>query len=128
MSIGGLSEYEAARIATEADYAAGQFNRNLSQNNGDQGVYVVAKGGMPDDAQREMITNQLRMKRAMQQRGQFRPAFIAGDVEIQDPKIQAPDGDFWAGRLANRHEIFIAFGVPPSMADKMESYSVGLGE
>lgn len=121
----GLGEYEAAQIAAEADYAAGRFARNLAQSNGDQGVYVVAKGGIPDDAQREQITNQLRSKRRMQQQGQFVPVFLTGDVSIEDPKIKSPDGDFVNMRLQNRHEIFLAFGVPPSMADKMESYSIG---
>lgn len=121
----GLSEYDAARIAAEGDFASGKFVRNLAQSNGDQGVIVAAKGGMPSDEQREQITQQLRMKRRMQQNGQFVPVFLTGDVSIEDPKIRAPDGDFWNGRLQSRHEIFLAFGVPPSMADKMESYSIG---
>ena len=120
----GLSEWDSAKLAAEADYAAGQFNRNLAEANGDQGVYVVAKGMVEED-QRLQITEQLRMKRAMQRAGKFVPTFLTGDIEVQDPKIKAPDGDFWAGRLNNRHEIFLAFGVPPSMADKMESYSIG---
>ena len=121
----GLSEYEAARLATEADYAAATFAKNMMQNNGDQGVYVVAKGGLPDDAQRQQIEAQLRSKREAQQRGEFRPLFLTGDIAIEDPKIKSVDTAFLESRLGNRHEIFLAFGVPPSMADKMESYSVG---
>jgi SPP1 gp7 family putative phage head morphogenesis protein len=121
----GLGEYESAQIAAEADYAAGKFARSLAQSNGDQGVYVVAKGGMPTDEQRLQMTEQLQMKRRMQQAGRFTPLFLTGDVAIEDPKIKAPDGDFVNLRLQNRHEVFLAFGVPPSMADKMESYSIG---
>lgn len=121
----GLGEFEAAQIAAEADYAASKFVRNLSQNNGDQGVYLVAKNGLPSDEQREQIIMQLREKRVAQQRGEFRPMFISGDITVEDPKIAAPNGDFANIRLQHRHEIFLAFGVPPSMADKTESYSVG---
>jgi len=36
-----------------------------------------------------------------------------------------PDADFIAARLQNRHEVFIAMGVPASMADVKASYSIG---
>lgn len=121
----GLAEYKAAEIAAESDYLAGRFKRNLMANNGDQGVYVIGKNGIPTDDQRQMITQQLRMKRELQQRGIFRPLFLAGDIQIEDAHISAPDANFVANRLSDRHEIFLAFGVPPSMADKMESYSIG---
>lgn len=121
----GMAEYDPAEIATQADYLAGKFNLNIMRHNGDTGPYVVSKSGQLDDAQREQITNSLRMKRDMSLRGQFRPVFLSGDLSVEDSKVQAPDANFVANRLASRHEIFIAFGVPPSMADKMESYSVG---
>ena len=41
----GLSELKPCRDAAEADYLAGKFNLNLMRNNGDQGVYVIAKTG-----------------------------------------------------------------------------------
>lgn len=121
----GLGELEAAKIAAEADYLAGNFVLNLMRNNGDQGVYVVAKSGMPSDVQREQIIAQLRQKRAMSQRGEFRPVFVTGDVSIEDPKIASPDAAFHQGRIHNRHEVFIALGVPASMADVKASYSIG---
>ena len=124
-SIRGQSEMEPAMEAAEADYLAGKFNANMMRNNGDAGAYVIAKSGIPTTEQREQIINQLRMKREMSLRGQFRPAFLTGDITVEDPKIQAPDASFTAVRLQNRHEIFIAFGVPPSMADIVASYSVG---
>lgn len=121
----GLSEYEAARIAAEGDYYAGEFVRNLMANNGDQGVYIVAKNGIPNDAQRAQIIADLREKRYRAQRGEFRAVFVTGDIEVQDPKITAPDANLVANRMTNRHEIFIAFGVPASMADVQASYSIG---
>jgi len=121
----GLPEYASAELAAEADYLQGRFARNLAANNGDQGVYIVAKGGIPTDAQRDQIITQLRAKRAAQQRGEFRPIFLSGDISVEQPGIRAPDANFVTQRLHNRHEIFLAFGVPPSMADIVASYSIG---
>ena len=121
----GLSQAKVAMDAAETDYLAGKFSRNLMANNGDQGVYVIAKGGMPDDAQRDQIIRQLREKRRFQQQGEFRPVFLWGDMQIEDAKIKTVDSAFLSGREASKEEIFVAFGVPPSMASKMESYSVG---
>jgi hypothetical protein len=121
----GLGPMEAAMIAAGGDYAAGLFAKNTAEANGDQGVYVVAKGGIPDDKQREQIVNQLREKRAMQQRGIFRPAFLTGDITIEDPKVRAVDVAFISQRTEARREIAIAFGVPPSFFDPLASYSIG---
>ncbi len=124
-AIRGLSEYQSVKTAAEADYLAANFNRNLMANNGDQGVYVIGKSGMPNDQQREQIVSILREKRAAAQRGQYKPVFLTGDISIEDPKVQVPDANFLANRLENRHEIYIALGVPPSMADVTASYSIG---
>jgi SPP1 gp7 family putative phage head morphogenesis protein len=121
----GLSEYAAASIAAESDYAAGAFAKSLAENNGDRGPYIVAKGGMPDDEQRKMIIQQLRDKKQLALNGNYRPVFLAGDLDVKDPLVQAVDAAFIAQRLENRHEIFIAFGVPASMADVTASYSAG---
>lgn len=121
----GLSELESAMVAAEADYLAGKFNLNLMRSNGDRGPYIVAKGGIPDDTQRSMIVNQLREKKELSLRGQFRPVFLAGDITVEDPQIQSLDANVIASRLHNRHEIFVAFGVPASMADVVASYSIG---
>jgi HK97 family phage portal protein len=121
----GLSEWESAKIAAQSDYAAGRFALNLAAANGDRGVIVVAKGGMPSDQQQAQITASLREKAAAARRGSFRPIFLTGDVAIEDPKISAPDANFVAARLENRHEIALAFGVPPSMFDVKAAYSEG---
>lgn len=121
----GLGELEAAAIATESDYLAGVYQRNLMRNNGDRGPYLVAKGGLPTDEQQKQIVAQLRAKRRAAQQGDYRPVFLTGDIEVEDPQLQSPDAAFQAGRLHNRHEIFIALGVPASMADVQASYSIG---
>jgi HK97 family phage portal protein len=123
--IRGLGEYEACRIAAEGDYAAGQFARNLNQQNGDTGPYVVCKTGLLNGDQRDFIVAQLREKRAAALRGEFRPAFLTGDITVDDPQVHVPDQAFLNSRLQNRHEIAIAFGVPPSMFDVVASYSIG---
>jgi SPP1 gp7 family putative phage head morphogenesis protein len=123
--IRGLGEYEQARLAAESDYMGATFKLNLARNNGDQGVYIVAKSGIPDDAQRKQIIAQLREKREMQQRGQFKPVFLTGDISIEDPKVRVVDQAFNESMMQDAHRVFIAFGVPPSMADVVASYSVG---
>jgi SPP1 gp7 family putative phage head morphogenesis protein len=121
----GLGPMEAAAIAAGADYASGVFAKNVAENNGDQGVFVIAKNGLPDDPQREQIIAQLREKRAAQQRGVFRPIFLTGDITVEDPKVKAVDAAFVAQRQEARREIAIAFGVPPSFFDPVASYSIG---
>lgn len=122
----GLSPLEAARMAVDADYAAGVFARNVAASNGDQGVYIIAKGGAAlSDEQQAQIVAQLRQKADSSRRGQYRPAFLTADVAVEDPKIKTVDAAFVTGRQESRHEIFVAFGVPPSMSDRMDSYSVG---
>ena len=122
---GGLSPLEALANAAESDYLAGVYVRNLMRNNGDQGVYVIAKGGMPREGQQEQIIAQLREKRRAAARGDFRPVFLTGEIEIEDAKAQAPDAALNATRLLDRHTVFIGYGVPASMADVQASYSIG---
>ncbi len=121
----GLGNLEAALIAAGGDYAAGLFAKNTAEANGDQGVFIVAKGGLPGDEQREQIIAQLREKRSAQQRGIFRPAFLTGDITIEDPKIRSVDVAFVSQRQEARKEIAAAFGVPPSFFDPQASYSIG---
>lgn len=121
----GLGEYEAAQVAAETDWLSGKFARNVMANNGDTGPYIVAKSGIPTDEQRLQIVADLRAKRAAQQRGEFRPVFLNGDITVEDPKLQTLDAAAIANRIENRHEIYIAFGIPPSMADVKAAYSIG---
>jgi len=121
----GLSKYESALIAAEGDWLAGKFKRNLMANNGDTGPYIIAKNGIPTDPQREQILNDLKAKRAAQQRGDFRPIFLTGDISVEDPKVRTVDAAYIAGRTEDHHEIFVAFDVPPSLADVKAAYSIG---
>ncbi|HEY3915392.1 MAG TPA: phage portal protein, partial [Verrucomicrobiae bacterium] len=121
----GLGEYESAQIASEADWLAGKFGRNLMANNGDTGPFIVAKSGLPADDQRDQIIAALREKRHAQLRGEFKPMFVTGDIEVQDPKISSVDAPFISQRIENRHEIAAAFGIPMSMFDIKAAYSMG---
>lgn len=121
----GLGEYAAAEISSQSEYLASKFVLHMMENNGDQGNFVVAKGGMPSAEQQKQIEMALELKRQLRRQGIYKTAFLGGDVEVQDPKVQAADAAFLDGRLQNRHEIFEAFGVPQSMADVVANYSVG---
>lgn len=121
----GLGDLEAAMIVAEGDYYASRFKRNLMSNNGDTGPYIVAKSGIVDDAQREAIIAQLREKRNAQQRGDFRPMFLTGDIAVEESQIRTVDVAFTAARVEDRHAIAIAFGVPPSMFEVKAAYSIG---
>jgi hypothetical protein len=121
----GLGEYASASVAAEGDWLAGKFSRNLMGNNGDTGPFIVAKNGLPTDPQRQQIIDALREKRHAQLRGEFKPIFMTGDIEVQDPKISSVDAPFIQQRIEARHEIYAAFGIPMSMGDIKASYSIG---
>lgn len=121
----GMPEWLAAKTAAESDYSAGQFAKSIMDNNGDRGQFVIAKGNVPSDEQREQIERMLRQKRELSRRGEYRAAFLTGDITVEDPSVQAVDQAFVTQRLENRHEVYIAFGVPPSYGDVVASYSVG---
>jgi hypothetical protein len=121
----GLAKWEAAKIAADSDYAAGVFARNLMANNGDRGPYVIGRDGNASDEQVKQITAMLRQKRDLSRRGDFRPVFLTGDIEVKEPGLSAVDTAYIAQRVENRHEIYAAFGVPMSFAEVMSSYSIG---
>lgn len=121
----GLGEFEVARLAAETDAASSAFARNLAASQGDQGVYVVAKNGVVEQAQRDQITALLMEKRRLQQAGIFRPVFLTGDITVEDPKVRSLDASFLESRRMSAAEIYVAFGVPPSMAKEQASYSIG---
>ena len=124
--IRGMSEYEAARVAAEGDYLSGKFALNIARSNGNTGLIVNLDGaGVPDEAQQQQINQSLRLWQEKSRRGEFSTVMIPAGLKLDDPRIKSTDANFVAQRLQNRHEIFIAFGVPPSMADIQASYSVG---
>jgi phage portal protein BeeE len=122
----GLAEWEAAQIAADADYLAGKFKRDLMANNGDTGPIVGIKNGSNlNDDQIKQVREQLREKRRLQQQGIYVPIFLPAEIQVEDPKVRSVDTTYVAVRLEDRHEVFIAFGVPPSMADVKAAYSIG---
>jgi len=121
----GLPEWYAAKMAAEGDYFASNFAKLLMENNGDRGPLVMGEGAASDE-QIQQVTRILREKRERNKRGEFVPAFLVGSgLKVSEPSVQAVDAAFVTQRLENRHEIFIAFGVPPSFAEVTASYSVG---
>lgn len=123
-NVNGAAPMDAARQAAEADFAAGKFWKSLAESNGDLGQTVIAPNGITPE-QQEQVIRALRAKRAAAQKGKFQPLFLVGDLKTEDAKIQSPDAQAVTQRLQSRHEVFIAFGVPPSFAEVMASYSIG---
>ncbi len=121
----GSAPYDNAQTAAEADFLAGEYGRNLMRNNGDRGPFIIGKNGVPSDEQQKQIVRVLREKRAAAARGEFRPAFLVGDITVEDPKAQAMDTALIAQRIENRDEIAVAMGVPPSFFHTAASYSIG---
>lgn len=121
----GLGAVEVAMLPAETDRASAVFARNLAAAQGDQGVYVVAKSGVLDETQRTQIEALLRQKRELQARGVFRPVFLTGDVEVQNPLVRSLDAAALDARRMSAAEVFVALGVPPSMTKEAASYSIG---
>lgn len=120
----GLAPMDAAEMAAQADYASARFWKSLAESNGDLGETVIAPNGVTPE-QQEQIKMMLRRKREAAKKGKYLPSFFVGDVKTEAAKIQSPDASAVSQRLQNRHEVFIAFGVPPSFAEVTASYSVG---
>ncbi|MDE3084488.1 MAG: hypothetical protein KGJ37_04605, partial [Verrucomicrobiota bacterium] len=77
------------------------------------------------DAQRQQLLTEFKARREASLRGQNRDVVVGGDVELHNAELARVDAGYISQRLENRHEIFIGFGVPPSMADIKASYSIG---
>lgn len=121
----GLGRMDAAKLAAETDFFAGRFARDTYANAGELGDYIVAKGGRPTPEQEDQIIQALREKRAAKLRGDNRPMLLSADLEPKSPTVTSPDASFVATRVSTRDEIYVAFGVPPSMATPTASYSIG---
>jgi phage portal protein BeeE len=121
----GLGEMEAAQLAAETDYLSGKYEGQLARNSGDQGLVVSTDGGQPTKEQIDQITAQLTRKRNRLQQGKFTDLFLAGGIKVHTPAVTSADANFQGSRLTKRDEIFIAFGVPPSLAAVKQSYSLG---
>ena len=120
----GLGDYESAHLAAETHHLASKFKRNLTADN-DTAPIISAKNGTPTDTQIEQIKMSIMERRQARMRGQSKTLFLPGEVDVHDPKVLSVDTSFIAGMLEDRHEIFIAMGVPPGLADVKASYSIG---
>jgi hypothetical protein len=120
----GLGDYPSAAVAAESHWMAGKFKRQLTSDN-DTAPMISAKNGTPTDTQIDQIKMQLAERRAAKMRGTSKTMFLPGEIDVHDPKVLSVDAAFISGMLEDRHEIFTAFGVPPSLADVKASYSIG---
>lgn len=120
----GLGDYASAHLAAESHHLGSKFKRNLTADN-DTAPIISAKNGTPSDLQIEQIKMSILERRQARMRGNSKALFLPGEVDVHDPKILSVDAAFIAGMLEDRHEIFLAFGVPPSLADVKASYSIG---
>jgi hypothetical protein len=121
----GLGSLQAAMVAAEASYHTGTYIRELMRNNGDQGFIIASKHGVSDQAQREQIIADLRAKRAALRRGVAKDLFFDNEITVDRPKQDAASADLNATKTLSHEEIFIAFGVPPSMAQAKAAFSMG---
>jgi len=120
----GLGDYPSASIAAESHWLGSKFKRQLISDN-DTAPIISAKNGSPSDTQIDQIKMQLLERRSAKQRGMSKTLFLPDEIDVHDPKVLSVDAAFIAGQLEDRHEIFVAFGVPPSLADVKASYSIG---
>lgn len=122
----GLGDLEAATVAAEASFYTGVYIRELMRNNGDTGFIVVGKAGAASPEQTEQIQAALRHKRAALAAGRPVDLFLSGgDMSVERPKEQAAGEGVISAKGLSHQEIFVAFKVPPSMAEVKQSYSIG---
>lgn len=120
----GLGCLEAAKVSADSAYLTSAYIRDLARNNGDAGMNVIAKGQLTDQ-QREQILADLRAKRAALARGEARDMLLGGDITVDRPKEQAASAELITSLGMSQQEVFVAFGVPPSMAAVKQAYSIG---
>jgi hypothetical protein len=124
-SLYGIAPWSAARAAAESAYAGSKYAKRVMDQNGDRGNYIVVKGGQPTPEQREILKAELREKRRAAERGEYRDSVFGGDIEVVTPKVSAINSDMADQMAMSRDEVYVAYGVPPSMSTQTESYSIG---
>lgn len=123
-SLDGIAPWMPARHAAESSRAGSKFARRIMDQNGDRGVFLIAKHSLTD-AQKEMLRAELSEKRRAADAGKYRDSVIGGDIEVVQNPISAVSSQFSAQLAMSRDEIFVVYGVPASMATASASYSVG---
>lgn len=125
----GVGDLQAALVAGESAFYTSAYIRDLMRNNNDEGAIIVAKNGaVIDDAQREQISADLRARRAARRAGIARDVFLeaqGGDITVERPQQAAAGAELVSTQTISREEIYLAFGVPPSMGQVKASYSIG---
>jgi hypothetical protein len=123
-SLDGIPPCMPARESAEAARAGAKFARRVMDQNGDRGNFLIAKHAL-SQPQIDMLRAELAEKRRAADEGKYRDSVIGGDVEIVPNPISAVTTGFVGQVAMSRDEIFVAYDVPPSMAQAMASYSIG---
>ncbi|HRQ87219.1 MAG TPA: phage portal protein [Bacteroidia bacterium] len=123
-SLDGVAPWMPVKPSAEAARAGQIYARRTMDQNGDRGKLIIAKYALTP-AQKEMVRAELREKRRAAERGEYRDSVLGGDFEVHESPMAAVSADFAKQLEASREEIFVAYGVPPSMAAQTASYSVG---
>lgn len=123
-SLDGIAPWVPARDSAEAARAGSKFARRIMDQNGDRGAFLIAKHALTE-AQKDMLRAEMCQKRRAADRGEYRDSVIGGDIEIVQNPVSAVSHQFSAQLAMSRDEIFVAYGVPASMATVTASYSVG---
>lgn len=123
-SLDGVAPWESVRPSAEAARAGAKFAKRTMDQNGDRGQTIIFKHAITEQ-QRDMIKAEIAEKRRAAERGEYRDSVFGGDLEIVPHNLSAITGEFVGQIAMSRDEIFVAYGVPPSMAAMAASYSVG---
>lgn len=123
-SLDGIAPWMPARESAEAARASAKFARRIMDQNGDRGAFLIAKHALTE-AQKEMLRAEMAEKRRAADRGEYRDSVIGGDIEIHQNAVAAVSAQFIGQGAMSRDEVFVAYGVPPSMGAVAASYSVG---
>lgn len=121
----GLGRATVARMAAESSFLTGVYIRDLMRNNGDQGMVVIGKAGVATEEQRAQIAAALAEKRRALRAGIAKDIFLGGDITVERKQEEAASVDLTNTRNLSHQEIFLTFGVPPSMSQVKAAYSIG---
>lgn len=121
----GLGRQQVARVPAEGVFLTGVYIRDLMRNNGDQGFIVIGKNGVAGNEQREQIVADLRAKRAALRAGIAKDLFLTGEISVDRPQERAAGTDLTNTKTLSAQEIFLIWGVPPSMSTVKQAYSLG---
>ncbi len=90
---------ESKPLPAEADYLAGKFNLNLMRKNADEGAYIIAKDGLPQDGQRQQMIDQIR-------ESGDQPVFFWTATSPSKIRRRAADAIFWRRACKAARDIY----------------------